>query len=247
MSEAIFQARQDLAVALRWADRHGLAEGVCNHFSLMAPGLPDHFLINPIGLHWSEMTPDDIVLCDNDGNVVDGDHEIETSAFLIHRATHMAHPRALCVLHTHMPYSTTLSLLDPGRLEWCSQNSMRFHGRVAYDDHYNGLAVADAEGRRIAAALGDGDVLFLRHHGVVVCGPTVAVAYDDLYYLERTCQLQVLARSTGQPLLMIDDAIAEETAEQFRHQAKTRQAGLHFEALRRILARDEPAFETVSA
>lgn len=239
--DPIEKARHELAVALRWAERHGLSEGVCNHFSLVAPGLADHFLINPMGVHWSEMTPDDIVLVADDGTVVEGEHEVEASAFFIHRAVHRASPRNVCVLHTHMPYATALSLTVPGHLEWASQNSLRFYDRIAYDRKYNGLALADAEGARIAATIGDADVVFLVNHGVVVCGPTVAVAYDDLYYLERACLTQQLALATGQPLRMIDPDVCVTTARQYREDNRS-QAELHFDALTRILEREDAAF-----
>ncbi len=122
-----------------------------------------------------------------------GKHTVEPTAFFIHGRIHRANPRAQCVLHTHMPYATALTIIDGGELAWASQNALRFHGRVAYDRDYNGLALSDAEGDRMAAKLRDADVLFLANHGVIVCGASVAYAFDDLYYLERACMLQVLA------------------------------------------------------
>ena len=193
------QARVDLAAAFRLAVRMDLHEGVCNHFTLM---LPDgkRFLLNAYGLHWSEVTASNLLALDARGNVLEGEGEAEKTAFYIHSRIHLAHPRAVCVLHTHMPYATALTLLEPGRLEMVEQNALRFADDIAYDDTYNGLVVDDAEGDRLARVLGDKRVLFLANHGVIVVGPSVAEAFDLMYYLERACRLQVLARATGLPL-----------------------------------------------
>jgi ribulose-5-phosphate 4-epimerase/fuculose-1-phosphate aldolase len=140
-----------------------------------------------------------------------------------------------------MPYATTLTGILPGRLEWVSQQSTKFHGRVAYEDAYNGLALDTAEGDRLAAAVQDADIVFLANHGVIACGPSVALAFDDLYYLERACMLQVLGRGTGQPPRVIPREIVERTAAQMREDHP--QALLHFAALRRLLDRDEPGWD----
>jgi len=234
------EARIDLAAALRWADRLGLGEGICNHFSVEIPGRPGHFLINPQGLHWSEVTPGDLVVVDAAGRVVEGRHRVEPTAFFIHGALHRSKPSAKCVLHTHMPYATALTVLHDGRLEWASQNSLKFHGRVAYDDHYNGLALDEAEGERMCAQAREADVLFLGNHGVLVCGPTVAAAFDDLYYLERACMLQVLAMGTGRPLRIVPERVAGLTARQMAED--TEQPALHFAAIKRMLDRDQPGW-----
>lgn len=233
------QARIDLTVALRWAARLGLNEGICNHFSLAVPGTHDRFLINPQGFHWSEITPDDLVLTDAEGNVIAGKHNVEATAFFIHGRIHLGKPNARCVLHTHMPYATALTSMDGGRLEWTTQNALRFYGRVAYDECYNGLVLDAEEGDRICAQLGNADVLFLANHGVIVCGDSVARAFDELYYLERACLVQVLAQSTGKPLKLVSDAVAAMTGKQI---AEDKQYLLHFEALKRMLDRDEPGW-----
>ena len=131
-------------------------------------------------------------------------------------------------------------LVHDGRLEWASQNSLKFHGRVAYDDEYNGLALDEAEGERLCARAKDADVLFLANHGVIVCGPSVAVAFDDLYYLERACMLQVLAMGTGKPLRIVPERVAGLTARQMAED--TEQSLLHFAAIKRMLDRDEPGW-----
>lgn len=224
---------EDLALALRAAAHHGLAEGVCNHFSVALPDDSRRFLINPRGLHWSEVVPEDIVLVDEHGAVLQGRHRVEPTAMFIHAATHRITGRAV-VLHTHMPYATALTMTTERALDSCaSQGAMRFHGRIGIDAHYNGLALDRAEGERIARAMQGKDVGFLGNHGVIVCGTSIAHAYDDLYYLERACRHQVLAMSTGRPLARVDEALAARVARQV--QGEREQSDLFFAALRRML------------
>lgn len=233
--------RHQLALAFRWAARMGMHEGTCNHFSLALLDMPGHYLINAFGLHFSDMRPQDLLLVDESGKILEGEGELEITAFNIHSRIHRAHSGATCILHTHMPYTTALSATASAKLEMCHQNALRFLGRVEYDDSeggYGGLALDASEGDRMAAAIGKADVLFLRSHGVVVVGPTVARAFDDLYYLERAAQLQVLAMSTGLPLAKIGDNLAQETAAEFARGAD-RYAEAHFAALGRLMEKEE--------
>ena len=232
-SPAISRLRADLALALRAAAHHGLSEGVCNHFSVELPDASGRFLLNPQGLLWSEIGADDIVLVDAHGTVLAGRHPVESTAMFIHAAVHRI-CRQACVLHTHMPYATALTLTQARALDTTlSQNAMRFHGRVAVDAHYNGLALDAREGERIAHAMQGADVAFLGNHGVVVCGQRMDYAYDDLYYLERACMAQVLAQSTGMPLVPVAPDVAALVAQQ--SVSERLQGELFFEALRRTL------------
>ena len=161
----------------------------------------------PYGLHWSEVKASDILTVDGDGQrALEGDGEVERLRLRHPLAGPPGVPTgALPCMHTHMPYTTSLTSLEDGRLEPVTQNALRFHGDVAYDDDYNGIAEDIAEGARMAEVLGDNRVLFLAHHGVVVVGETIAQAFDDLYYLERACEVQVIAMSTGRPVKRIGD------------------------------------------
>jgi ribulose-5-phosphate 4-epimerase/fuculose-1-phosphate aldolase len=151
----------------------------------------------------------------------------------IHAAVHRVAGKA-CVLHTHMPYATALTLTTDRALDpTLSQTAMRFVGRTAVDAHYNGLALDVAEGERIARAMGGADVVFLGNHGVVVCGARIDHAYDDLYYLERACEVQVIAQSTGRPLAPVEPGLAARVAAQI--QGEREQSVLFFEALRRMV------------
>src|SRR5262249_586807 len=233
-------ARVDLAAAFRLAVRLDLHEGVCNHFSYM---LPDgkRFFLNRYGLHWSEVSASNLLMLDAEGRVLQGEGEFEKTAFYIHSRIHLANPKAACVLHTHMPYATALTLLENGRLEMAEQNALRFHDDIAYDDEYNGLVVDNPGGDRSARGLGDKGVLFLASHGIIVVGPSVAEAFDSLYYLERACRLQILARSTGRPLRKVRGEVVRETYRMIAADTP-KYAGAHFEALKRILDREAPAY-----
>jgi ribulose-5-phosphate 4-epimerase/fuculose-1-phosphate aldolase len=243
IQDAVRQARIDLTAALRSAARMGLNEGVCNHFSLELPGAPDKFLINPQGLHWSELTPADLMVVDEKGEVVEGKHKVEPTAFFIHGRIHLG-KRKKCVLHTHMPFATSLCLLENGELDCeANQNAMRFWNRIGYDGEYGGVALDEAEGDRICNALGDKDLVFLAHHGVIVCGESVAYAFDDLYYLERSCMVQVLAQGTGGKLKRAPRHLVEQAARQI--EGERQQSVLHFEALKRLLDRHEPGWSSV--
>lgn len=238
IKDAKQQAKVDLTAALRMASQLGLHEGVCNHFSYALSS--DAFLINPQGIHWSAIVPSDIVTVDVDGNRLDGHRTVEPTAFFIHSCVHRAKPRARCILHTHMPYATALTLLEKGCLEWCSQNSLRYYGRVAYDSEYGGLALDPNEGARITSKLESADVLFMANHGVLLCSDTIANAFDDLYYLERAATVQVIAQSTGGKLRIVPEAIAKSTAAQFAQERQ--QSALHFEAIKCLLDTTSPGW-----
>lgn len=234
-------ARVDLAAAFRLAVRLDMHEGVCNHLSLMLPGTRDRFLLNRFGLHWAEVTASNLLTLDAGGRIVEGEGDFEKTAFYIHSRIHLANPNATCVLHTHMPYATALTLTVPGRLQMVEQNALRFVDDIAYDEQYNGLVVDNAEGDRLARVLGAKRVMFLANHGVIVVGKSVAEAFDLMYYLERACRLQVLALSTGLPLRPVTDEVAHKTYALLLDQNAV-YADAHFGALKRILDREEPDY-----
>ena len=232
-SQGVAALRADLALALRAAAFHGLAEGICNHFSVELQDGSGRFLLNPQGLLWSEIHADDIVLVDAGGQVLAGRHPVESTAMFIHAAVHRIAGKA-CVLHTHMPHATALTLTVDRALDTTlSQTAMRFHGRLAIDAHYNGLALDASEGERIARSMQGADIAFLGNHGVIVCGSRIDHAYDDLYYLERACMTQVLAQSSGRALAPVDAALAARVCQQVM--SERQQSELFFQALGRLL------------
>lgn len=240
-AEVLRATRVDLAACFRLAARHGLQEGICNHFSALLPGRPDLFLVNPYGLAFEEITASSLLLCDFDGHVIDGQGAPEATAFHIHARLHKANPRARVAFHSHMPCATALAMLEGEPLRWAGQTALRFWGRVAVDEDYNGLALDEREGDRIAATVGGADIVFLKNHGVMVLAETIAEAWDDLYYLERAAQAQILAESAGRPLKIVPPEIIARVAAQ-EALARKESARMHLESAKRILAREAPGY-----
>ncbi|MEN5244254.1 aldolase [Pseudomonas atacamensis] len=234
-TEAIITARNELAACFQLAALQGLEEGICNHFSAMLPGHDDLFLVNPYGYAFSEVTAQNLLVCDFAGNVVDGDGEPEATAFYIHARLHKQLPRVKVAFHTHMPHATALCLLQGPPLLWLGQTALKFYGRTAVDEDYNGLALDASEGDRIASVMGDADILFLKNHGVIVAAPTIAEAWDDLYYLERAAQVQLLAMATQRELKPVPHAIAQRAYEQMR-EGDAQSARAHLTSAMRRLA-----------
>ena len=233
-SPTVITTRTELAACFQLAARHGLEEGICNHFSAMVPGRDDLFFVNPYGYAFEEITADNLLVCDFHGQVVDGEGQPEATAFHIHARLHQRLPRVKVAFHTHMPHATALCLLQGPPLLWLGQTALKFYGRTAVDEHYNGLALDASEGDRIASAMGNADILFLKNHGVIVAGPTLAEAWDDLYYLERAAQVQLLAMATQRELLPVPHDIAQHAYEQMRRgDAESARAHLH-SAIRRM-------------
>lgn len=242
-TEAVWQARVDLAACLRMAARFGLEEGICNHFSAVVPGRPDLFLVNRLGYAFEEATASSLLVCDFEGNVIEGDGMPEATAFFIHAMLHRRLPRVGAAFHTHMPYATALSMVEGDPFVYAGQTSLKFYGRVAVDEDYNGLALDETEGDRIASVIGDKDILFMRNHGVMVCAPNIAEAWDDLYYLERAAEVQVKAMSTGRKLIPVPENIAVAAARQMR-EGDPESARMHLASIRRVLDREAPAYRT---
>lgn len=242
-SEAVHLARVHLAAALRMAVLDQLDEGIDNHFTLAVPGRPGQYLILPFGRHWSEARASDLMVFDEAGATLEGEGVVELSAQCIHAPLHRI-TGANVVLHTHQPWALALNMLEDNRLLPATQTAAFFDGQIAYDDTYTGLAATLQEGERLARVLGDKSVLFLKNHGVVTTGSTVAQAYRRLYKLERACQTQVLAMSTGRPLHVLDEAVIARVRTpgvDDRHPRGERER-LYFEAMMRVLDRELPGY-----
>ena len=239
--DATWHARVDLAACFRACHRLGLHEGICNHLSAMVPGSDELFLVNPFGWGFGEVTASRLLVCDFTGNVVAGHGVPEVTAFHIHARLHLRLPRARAAFHTHMPNATALAMLDGPPLAWAGQTALKFYGRTVVDDDYNGLAHDEKEGDRIAASMGDADIAFMRNHGIMVLGRSIHAAWDDLYYLERACEVQRLALSTGRPLRPVPEAVAAATARQMASGGEE-SARLHLDSVKRILDQECPNY-----
>ena len=235
------QARIDLAAAFRLTARFGWHEAVANHFSLAIGPDGRQILINPRWRHFARIKASDLLVLDvDDPKVMERPDAPDPTAWCIHGALHRLRPEIACVLHTHMPYATALTSLEDSRVLPIDQNCARFWGRISYDDGYGGFALASEEGDRIAAALGDKPILFLKNHGVIVTGRSVAEAFDELYYLEKACQQLVIAYSTGQPLRLISDNLAAQVAGDWQDYGEF--ANAHFDELKALLDAEDASY-----
>jgi ribulose-5-phosphate 4-epimerase/fuculose-1-phosphate aldolase len=237
------QARRDLAAAFRWAARLDWHESIANHFSVAISQDRCRFLMNPNGRHFSRVRASELLLLDaRDESSVAGPDAPDPTAWYLHAQLHLHLPQARCVLHTHMPYATALCCIKDFELLMLDQNACRFHGRIAHDRHYDGMALDAAEGARVAGLLDAGkSVLLMGNHGVLVVGASVAEAFDELYYLERAAKVQVLALSTGLAPALIPEHVAARTCAQW-HSYPGDYSRLHFDALKEILDEEEPSY-----
>jgi len=217
ISEAERQVRIDLAACYRLVDLFGMSDMILNHISARVPGDEEHFLINPFGMMYEEITASSLIKVDLDGNVIynpNTEYTINLPGFVIHSAIHAARPDVGCVLHTHTPAGMAISALECGLLP-LNQTAMRFASAVAYHD-FEGVAVDVDERERLARDLGDKDVMILRNHGLLSVGRTVAEAFVNMQRLERACQTQLLTMSAGSPLHMPAPEVVDKAYQQLR-------------------------------
>jgi len=245
--DPVVQAKIHLAAAHRLAVLHELEEGIDNHFTVTVPGRSGQYLILPFGLHWSEARASDMIVFDESGQTLEGEGVVELSAQCIHAPIHRI-SGARVVLHTHQTWAVALNMLKDNRVVPASQTAAFFHGHIAYDDTYAGTADTLEEGERLARVLGPvlggKHTVFMKNHGILVTGDTVAQAYRRLYKLERVCRAQVLAMGTGKPLEVLSEAIVAQvqaTPADERHSRSERER-LFFEAMMRILDRELPGY-----
>jgi ribulose-5-phosphate 4-epimerase/fuculose-1-phosphate aldolase len=245
----VWQVRVDLAAAHRLAVLHGFHEGIFNHFTLAVPGTSDRYFQIPFGLHWSEVTASCFMeVSFATGEVLLGDGLVEQSAYCIHAPIHRALPeRAAAVFHTHMPYASALARLEDPRILPIGQTELGIMRKTCYDMEYMGPAFDAAEGDRLAGLMGDPakSIMIMANHGALTIGANVAEAYDRLYYLERVAQVQLHAMWTGRPLHMLTDeqiALSYKQFEKSPGYGTKSTAQHHFDALKRMLDRNEPDY-----
>ncbi len=231
-----WQLRTELAAAFRLSVLNGWHEAVANHFSVATDEEGSRFLINPRWMHFSRIRASDLLHLDShDKTMLERPEAPDPSAWFIHSRIHALLPQARCILHLHPPYGTALATLANPEILPIDQNTARYFRRVAIDREYGGIADHQAEGERLARALGDKQRLIMGNHGILVVAPTVAEAFDDFYYLERACRTLMLAYGSGQKLAVLPDEVAEATARGW--EAYGDAAALHFAEVRRLLDR----------
>lgn len=240
IDQVIQASRVDLAAAHRLAVMHEFNEGIFNHLTMRVPGYDDRYFQIPFGTHWSEVKASTFMEVSYDGDRLSGEGEIEDTCHAIHAPIHRLIPEAVAVFHTHMPFASALTRLEDPRILPIGQTELNIAAHSVYDHEYGGLIFETSEGEHVAKMLGDKPILFMSNHGVLVCGKSVAEAYDRLYYVERAAQAQLYAMWTGLPLKIIPEHVQEATMKEFKNY---RQKGgkpnceHHFAALKRILDR----------
>jgi len=227
-TDAERRVRVDLAACYRLIDLFGMSDMILNHISARVPGAEEHFLINPFGMMYEEITASCLIKVDLAGNVIhnpNADYTINLPGYVIHSAIHGARPDVGCVLHTHTPAGMAVSALECGLLP-LNQTAMRFASAVAYHE-FEGVAVDLDERQRLASNLGDKDVMILRNHGLLAVGSNVAEAFVNMQRLERACQTQLLTLSAGSPLHMPAAAVVERAYQQLRRAPTPNPDGSH--------------------
>ncbi len=212
----IRDARFDLAAAFRWFARLGMHEAVANHLSVAVSADGSRFLMNPRGRHFSRIRASDLQLLDaRDQATLTRPDAPDPTAWYIHGRLHALLPQARCIMHLHPKFATALAGLADSTMYPIDQNTMRFHGRVAMDEAYTGMALANEEGDRLARLLGKKNVLMMGNHGVVVTGASVAQAFDEMYYFERAAETLMTCYASNRPLRIAPDDVAQTTARQW--------------------------------
>ena len=240
VTEAEWKVRVDLAAAYRLVALYGWDDLIFTHISARVPGADHHFLLNPYGMMFEEVTASSLVKIDLKGNkVMDSPHFINPAGFTIHSAVHEAREDALCVMHLHTRNGIAVSAQRDGLLP-LSQQAMFVLGSLAYHD-YEGLALDETEKPRLVADFGDKNFLILRNHGLLTVGRTVAEAFLGMFSLERACEIQILAQSGGD-LTPIPNEIIGRVASQMNAVTVGMGAALTWPGLLRKLDRTDQSY-----
>jgi ribulose-5-phosphate 4-epimerase/fuculose-1-phosphate aldolase len=242
MSDAEWQARLELAACYRIFDHLGWVEMIFNHITVRVPGEDGHLLINPFGLMYDEVTASNLVKIDLGGNILsDSEWPINEAGLLIHSVIHANRPDAHAIMHTHTTAGTGVACLRGG-LDPDNFYAAQLHDMVSYHD-FEGVTVDPEEKPRLVANLGERNLMILRNHGLLVLGPTLPAAFSALWTLQRACEIQLAAQSSGQPLMPVTlEAAVRSTKESFQMGDRTQAGRTLFTALRRRIDRIAPDY-----
>ena len=233
----------DLAAVFRWTARLNMHEGVANHFSVCLPGSNGSFYVNGTGVHFSKIKASDLVLIEEEKfeEMQSKPEIVDPTAINIHGTIHKKVASAKCILHVHSKYATALSCLKNPTLPPIDQNTMRFYNRVAVYDDFGGLGFK-TESEKMANSIGNHNILLLANHGILTAAPTIAQAFDDLFYFEKACETYITALSTGKELNIASSKVAEKTAQDWENYS-TNLGDLHLKAVRSILDSEDPSYK----
>jgi len=233
----------DLAAVFRWTARLNMHEGIANHFSVCHPESEGSFYVNGTGMHFSKIKASDLVFIEKHKfeEMKKKPEIVDSTAINIHGTIHKKVPNAKCILHVHSKYATALSCLKDSTLPPIDQNTMRFYNRVAVYNDFGGLGFED-ESEKMANSIGNHNILLLSNHGILTAAPTVAQAFDDLFYFEKACETYITAISTGKELKIASQEVAEKTAQDWENYS-TDLGELHLKAIRSILDSEDPSYK----
>ncbi|CAN5426889.1 class II aldolase/adducin family protein [soil metagenome] len=241
MSEAEWETRQQLASCYRVFDMLGWSEMIYNHITLKVPGEEGAFLINPFGLHFSEVTASNLVKIDIDGNKLDDSpHPVNRAGFVQHALFHRHLPDAHCIMHTHTTEGMAVSSAEGG-LRPINFYACNFIGQIAYHD-FEGVTVRDEEGERLLEHLGDKRMMLLRNHGILVMGRTLPEAFISHWALQRACEIQVATMSMGEPLLVAPEVVAVHQRDLYLSQVPGGPGQADFAAMVRKVDKIDPSW-----
>jgi ribulose-5-phosphate 4-epimerase/fuculose-1-phosphate aldolase len=248
---AEWEVRVDLAACYRLVDLYGMTDLHLNHISARVPGREDHYLLNPFGMMYEEITASSLIKVDLDGKIIANgstDYGINLAGYVIHSAIHGARHDVACVLHTHTNAGMAVSVLKCGLLP-LTQTAMRW-GKIAYHD-FEGVAVEVGERERLVKDLGDCEVMVLRNHGLLSVGASIGQAFNNIYRLERACETQLLAMACNSEITMPPDAVIARSNAQLTvgpspdaKGARRPHGSLEWPALKRMLDRRDPSYKT---
>ncbi|MBY6033970.1 class II aldolase/adducin family protein [Marinobacter daepoensis] len=236
-----WQLRVDLAAAYRLIAMYGWDDLIFTHISVRIPGPEHHFLINPYGMMFDEITASSLVRIDQHGNKLNpDDFDVNPAGFTIHSAVHSVREDAACVMHTHTTEGVAVSTQKHGLLP-LSQQSLFPLSNLAYHD-YEGVALREDEKARLQADLGTNNFMILRNHGLLTTGTSVAEAFLGMYILQRACEIQLQAMASGDTLVHIPDDILSTIQAQAKQVTKGMGGQLAWPGLLRKLDRTDPGF-----
>ncbi len=241
VSEEEWQTRVDLAACYRIVASYGWDDLVFTHISARVPGPEHHFLINPYGMFFEEITASNLVKVDLQGNkVMDSEFDINPAGFTIHSAVHEAREDAKCVLHLHTNAGIAISTLKSG-LQAYSQQSLFALSSMSYHD-YEGVALNPDEKQRLVADLGKNSFMILRNHGLLTCAESIPDAFIYMFLLQRSCEIQLMAQSTGQEMIPIPDPILQGIQAQAEQVTRSAGGNLAWPGILRKLDRINPGY-----
>jgi ribulose-5-phosphate 4-epimerase/fuculose-1-phosphate aldolase len=248
-SQEEWKVRCDLAALYRVIGHFRWTDMIFTHISARVPGPDHHFLINRYGVLFDEMRASDLVRIDSEGRPVEagaiddpGRYRVNPAGFTIHSAVHMARPDVFCVVHTHTAAGAAVSAQKQGLLP-ISQHALKYYGHIAYHD-YEGIALDLAERDRLVNDLGSHNAMILKNHGLLTCGKSIPEAFQEMYFLERACEIQIRALAGNAELNLPSQKVCEVTAEQYRRDESDGIMALQWEAALRMIEGAKPDYRS---